>query len=67
MAKTTDFIAILWQKQSILLRFHGDFRAKKKDFIEIMWRKKYILVELQGNIFLMKIIYFLSIIIENVA
>ena len=35
MAKTIDFIAILWQKQSILLRFHGDFRAKKK-FVEIM-------------------------------
>ena len=27
--KTSDFIAILWQKQSILLRFHGVFRAKK--------------------------------------
>ena len=56
MAKTIDFIEISWR-----------FQGKKIDFIEIMWRKKYILVELQGNIFLMKIIYFLSIIIENVA
>ena len=29
MAKTKGLIAILWRKQSILLRFHGDFSAKK--------------------------------------
>ena len=55
MANILHFIAILWQfqKKKILMRLCGD--------------KKNTLVELQGNILLMKIIYFLSIIIENVA
>ena len=66
MAIAIVFVAIFWQFYGEYNRFYCDFRAKKK-FVEIMWRKKNILVELQGNIFLMKIIYFISIIIENVA
>ena len=57
MANILHFIAILWQ-------FQGE---KKKISIRLCGDKKNILVELQSNILLMKIIYFLSIIVESVA
>ena len=71
MALAIVFVAIFWQFYGKYITFYCDFMAisgrKKKILMRLCGDKKNILVELQGNILLMKIIYFFSIIIENVA